>query len=91
MKLFEDVPRDEIKAVGEELQKLASITASAAVELRNAKVEYAKAFQIAKARNPGITDGHAHQIATEETNGNLSAAESNWEIQITLLKGALQS
>lgn len=55
-------------------------------QLRKARIKYAQAFLIAKARTPGMTDGHAHQVAIEETGDQITYLTA----QVELFKGGLK-
>lgn len=57
----------------------ASDQVKAANDLADSQVAYAREFQLAKVRNPGITDGHAHQIATEVTNADVTRRQAVYD------------
>jgi hypothetical protein len=75
----------EVSVMGELLRSVAlSDVMEAANDLADTQVEYAKEFQIAKLRNPGITDGHAHQIATEATNARVTRLQARYEAVVRI-------
>lgn len=63
-----------------------SMLTDAGARLADAQVEHARAFQLAKARNPGITDGHATQIAIEETDAIVTRMQAAYDSTLILMK-----
>ena len=49
-------------------------------KVAEARVRYSQAFQRAKATTPGMSDGHAHQIAIEVTQSELTVLEAGLEV-----------
>lgn len=63
--------RIEVEPFQDSILSLEVNYGQAADALRKGEVRYAQAFQLAKYRG-AATDGHAHQIAIEETQGELT-------------------